>query len=136
MTLTTKAKSALAKMREEITATLISNMRRLYALLETGDKRLMAGENEDIYIEAAYVDDLPEVEVEVYDTYGLDGECDLMEPREISALAVSAGEFWLRTTEDDEVYADDLTVEELAEIADAIEIEYKTRVMEKVECAN
>lgn len=136
MTLTTKAKSALAKMREEITATLISNMRRLYAFLETGDKRLMVGENEDIYIEAAYVDDLPEVEVEVYDTYGLDGECDLMEPREISALAVSDGKFWLRTTEDDEVYADDLTVEELAYIADVIEIEYKIRVMEEVECAN
>ncbi len=136
MTMTTKAKSTLAKMREEITATLIADMRRLYAFLETGDLRLTTNENEDIYIEAAYVDDLPEVEVEVYDTYGLDGECDLMEPREISALAVSDGKFWLRTTEDDEVYADDLTVEELAIIADAIEIEYKTRVMEEAECAN
>lgn len=119
-----KPKSVVENAKTELGNTIITYLRKLDAFISTGNKRMMTAPEQDIIItENEVLGDMPEVRVEVDDSY-LDVEDTIYEYLPIDKIVLSEGELYFEVGDAD-IYVEDLDVEELAVIAGFLIGEYE-----------
>ena len=119
-----KPKSIVENAKTELGNTIITYLRKLDAFISTGNKRMMTAPEQDIIItENEVLGDMPEVRVEVDDSY-LDVEDTIYEYLPIDKIVLCEGELYFEVGDAD-IYVEDLDVEELAVIAGFLIGEYE-----------
>lgn len=110
--------------KTELGNIIITHLRKLSGYLTTGDKRLMTAPESSIYLTSAELTSaMPMVKVETDNSY-LDIEDRTYEYRTIDRICLCDGELYVEAG-DAEMYEDDLTVEEMASIAQYLMDEWK-----------
>jgi len=119
-----KASAVLKNARTELGNIIITNLRKLVGFEQTGKKNLMA-EAGDMEIDTTKFAKTPYIDVEVLDTYGLDFET-YADREVVTKIGIEMGDIYVVTDKD--TYAEsELSLENLARIADSIAEEYEAR---------
>ena len=119
------AQDIINNARHEIVTHIITLMRKIDAYLETGNKRLMTGPEEDVVLDFAECVYAPCIIVEVDYPY-LDIEAPCREAWcTLDYIATSDdNNFYVGAGENTKVEADDMTTDDLVAIAKALEKTY------------
>lgn len=118
-------KTIVKRTKNELVATIITYLRKLDAFIKTDDSRLMTAPEEDIVLtEDEFAGAMPKIRVEVDNSY-LDVEERIYETLPISEIVLCEGEFYVRAGDDAELHEDDLTIDELARVAQFLETEWE-----------
>lgn len=117
-------KAIVENAKNELVNIIINTLCKLDAFNTTGDKRLMTNPNEDIVItESEVMRDTPRIRAEVDNTY-LDVEDRTYANLPIDKFVLCECEFYVEVN-GVEYFKDDLSVEELASIAEFLQNEWE-----------
>ena len=119
------AQDIINNARFEIITHIITLMRKIDAFLETGNNRLMTDPEESVVLDFAECTTCPDIVVEVDNSnLGIDTPC--REVRTLDFIATSDDHnFYVGAGENTDVYADDITTDDLLSIAKVLENTYK-----------
>ena len=110
--------------RAEIITHTITLMRKIDAYLETGDKQLMTNPEEDVVVDFMDCVDAPSILIEVDNSY-LDVEETCREVRTLDFIATRDDhDFYVGDRANSEVKAEDISTDDLVEIAKVLEETY------------
>lgn len=110
--------------RAEIITHIITLMRKIDAYLETGDKQLMTNPKEDVVVDFMDCVYAPSILIEVDNSY-LDVEKACIEVRTLDFIATRDGhDFYVGDSTNSEVKAEDISTDDLIEIAEVLEETY------------
>ena len=114
----------ISNARFELVAHIITLMRKIDAYLETGDKRLMTNSEEGVVVDFADCVSAPSILIEVDNSY-LDVEETCTEVRTLDFIATRDGnDFYVGDSANSEVKAEDISTDDLIEIAKVLEETY------------
>lgn len=110
--------------RFEIITHIITLMRKIDAYLETGDKRLMTNSEESVLLNFADCVSAPSISIEVDNSYlGVEETC--REVRTLDFILTSDDhDFYVGDRVNSEVKAEDISTDDLVEIAKVLEETY------------
>ena len=110
--------------RAEIITHIITLMRKIDAYLETGDKQLMTNPEEGVVVDFVDCVYAPSILIEVDNSY-LDVEETCTEVRTLDFIATRDGhDFYVGDSTNSEVKAEDISTDDLIEIAKVLEETY------------
>ena len=110
--------------RFEIITHIITLMRKIDAYLETGDKQLMTNSEEGVVVNFADCVSAPSIVIEVDNSY-LDVEETCREVRTLDFIATRDDyNFYVGAVADTEISAEDISTDDLIEIAKVLEETY------------
>lgn len=110
--------------RAEIITHIITLMRKIDAYFETGDKQLMTNPEEDVVVDFMDCVYAPSILIEVDNSY-LDVEKACIEVRTLDFIATRDGhDFYVGDSTNSEVKAEDISTDDLIEIAEVLEETY------------
>ena len=110
--------------RAEIITHIITLMRKIDAYFETGDKQLMTNPEEDVVVDFMDCVYAPSILIEVDNSY-LDVEKACIEVRTLDFIATRDGhDFYVGDSTNSEVKAEDISTDDLIEIAKVLEETY------------
>lgn len=110
--------------RAEIITHIITLMRKIDAYFETGDKQLMTNPKEDVVVDFMDCVYAPSILIEVDNSY-LDVEKACIEVRTLDFIATRDGhDFYVGDSTNSEVKAEDISTDDLIEIAEVLEETY------------
>ena len=110
--------------RFEIITHIITLMRKIDAYLETGDKQLMTNPEEGVVVDFVDCVYAPSILIEVDNSY-LDVEETCREVRTLDFIATRDGhDFYVGDSTNSEVKAEDISTDDLIEIAKVLEETY------------
>ena len=118
------AQDIINNARFELVAHIITLMRKIDAYLETGDKRLMTNSEESVLLNFADCVYAPSILIEVDNSY-LDVEETCREVRTLDFILTSDDhDFYVGDRVNSEVKAEDISTDDLMEIAKVLEETY------------
>ena len=118
------AQDIINNARFELIAHIITLMRKIDAYLETGDKRLMTNSEEGVVVDFADCVSAPSILIEVDNSY-LDVEETCREVRTLDFILTSDDhDFYVGDRANSEVKAEDISTDDLIEIAKVLEETY------------
>ena len=117
------AQDIINNARFELVAHIITLMRKIDAYLETGDKRLMTNSEEGVVVNFADCVSAPSIVIEVDNSY-LDVEETCREVRTLDFIAARADEDFYVSDGAYNVRAEDISIDDLIEIAKVLEETY------------
>ena len=117
------AQDIINNARFELVAHIITLMRKIDAYLETGDKRLMTNSEEGVVVDFADCVSAPSILIEVDNSY-LDVEETCREVRTLDFIAARADEDFYVSDGANNVRAEDISTDDLIEIAKVLEETY------------
>ena len=118
------AQDIINNARFELVAHIITLMRKIDAYLETGNKRLMANSEESVLLNFADCVYAPSILIEVDNSY-LDVEETCREVRTLDFILTSDDhDFYVGDRVNSEVKAEDISTDDLIEIAKVLEETY------------
>ena len=118
------AQDIINNARAEIITHIITLMRKIDAYLETGDKRLMTNSEESVLLNFADCVYAPSILIEVDNSY-LDVEETCREVRTLDFILTSDDhDFYVGDRVNSEVKAEDISTDDLIEIAKVLEETY------------
>ena len=118
------AQDIINNARFELVAHIITLMRKIDAYLETGDKRLMTNSEEGVVVDFADCVSAPSILIEVDNSY-LDVEETCREVRTLDFIATRDDhDFYVGDRANTEVKAEDISIDDLIEIAKVLEETY------------
>ena len=118
------AQDIINNARFELVAHIITLMRKIDAYLETGDKRLMTNSEESVLLNFADCVYAPSILIEVDNSY-LDVEETCREVRTLDFILTSDDhDFYVGDRVNSEVKAEDISTDDLIEIAKVLEETY------------
>ena len=118
------AQDIINNARFELVAHIITLMRKIDAYLETGDKRLMTNAEEGVVVDFADCVSAPSILIEVDNSY-LDVEETCREVRTLDFIATRDDhDFYVCDRANSEVKAEDISTDDLIEIAKVLEETY------------
>lgn len=110
--------------RFEIITHIITLMRKIDAYLETGNKRLITNSEEGVVVDFVDCVDAPSILIEVDNSY-LDVEETCREVRTLDFIATRDDhDFYVGDRANSEVKAEDISIDDLIEIAKVLEETY------------
>lgn len=110
--------------RAEIITHIITLMRKIDAYFETGDKQLMTNPEEDVVVDFMDCVYAPSILIEVDNSY-LDVEETCTEVRTLDFIATRGDhDFYVGDSANSEVKAEDISTDDLIEIAEVLEETY------------
>ena len=118
------AQDIINNARAEIIAHIITLMRKIDAYLETGDKRLMTNSEESVLLNFDDCVSVPSILIEVDNSYlGVEETC--REVRTLDFILTSDDhDFYVGDRVNSEVKAEDISTDDLVEIAKVLEETY------------
>ena len=118
------AQNTIKNARAEIITHIITLMRKIDAYFETGDKQLMTNPEEDVVVDFMDCVYAPSILIEVDNSY-LDVEEACIEVRTLDFIATRNGnDFYVGDSANSEVNAEDISTDDLIEIAKVLEETY------------
>ena len=118
------AQDIINNARAEIITHIITLMRKIDAYLETGDKQLMTNPEEDVVVDFVDCVYAPSILIEVDNSY-LDVEKTCREVRTLDFIATRDDhDFYVGDSTNSEVKAEDISTDDLIEIAKVLEETY------------
>lgn len=120
-----KADTIIKNAKRAIGDIIITYLRKIGGFLATGDKKLMSGPEEEVIISTTDFScrwNIPVIRVEVDNSY-LDVDDRIYEDWEVQSICLSEGE-WYVEANGENFGEDELTTDELQDIANALEREY------------
>ena len=118
------AQDIINNARFELVAHIITLMRKIDAYLETGNKRLMTNSEEGVVVNFADCVSAPSIVIEVDNSY-LDVEETCREVRTLDFIATRDDyNFYVGDKANSEVKAEDISTDDLIEIAKVLEETY------------
>ena len=118
------AQDIITNARFELVAHIITLMRKIDAYLETGNKRLMTNSEEGVVVNFADCVSAPSIVIEVDNSY-LDVEETCREVRTLDFIATRDDyNFYVGDKANSEVKAEDISTDDLIEIAKVLEETY------------
>ena len=118
------AQDIINNARFELVAHIITLMRKIDAYLETGDKRLMTNSEEGVVVDFVDCVYAPSILIEVDNSY-LDVEETCREVRTLDFIATRDDhDFYVGDSTNSEVKAEDISTDDLIEIAKVLEETY------------
>ena len=118
------AQDIINNARAEIIAHIITLMRKIDAYLETGDKRLMTNSEESVLLNFDDCVSVPSILIEVDNSYlGVEETC--REVRTLDFILTSDDhDFYVGDRANSEIKAEDISTDDLIEIAKVLEETY------------
>ena len=118
------AQDIINNARAEIIAHIITLMRKIDAYLETGDKRLMTNSEESVLLNFDDCVSAPSISIEVDNSYlGVEETC--REVRTLDFILTSDDhDFYVGDRANSEIKAEDISTDDLIEIAKVLEETY------------
>ena len=118
------AQDIINNARAEIITHIITLMRKIDAYLETGDKRLMTNSEESVLLNFDDCVSAPSISIEVDNSYlGVEETC--REVRTLDFILTSDDhDFYVGDSTNSEVKAEDISTDDLIEIAKVLEETY------------
>ena len=118
------AQNTIKNARAEIITHIITLMRKIDAYLETGDKQLMTNPEEGVVVDFVDCVYAPSILIEVDNSY-LDVEETCREVRTLDFIATRDDhDFYVGDSTNSEVKAEDISTDDLIEIAKVLEETY------------
>ena len=118
------AQDIINNARFELVAHIITLMRKIDAYLETGDKQLMTNPEEGVVVDFVDCVYAPSILIEVDNSY-LDVEETCREVRTLDFIATRDDhDFYVGDSANSEVKAEDISTDDLIEIAEVLEETY------------
>ena len=118
------AQDIINNARFELVAHIITLMRKIDAYLETGDKQLMTNSEESVLLNFADCVYAPSILIEVDNSY-LDVEEACIEVRTLDFIATKGDhDFYVGDSANSKVKAEDISTDDLIEIAKVLEETY------------
>lgn len=121
-----RADTIIKNAKRAIGDIIITYLRKIAGFIETGDKKLMSGPEEEVIISTSDFAsrwNIPVIRVEVDNSY-LDVDDRIYEDWEVQEICLSDGEWHVEANGED-FGEDELTTDELQEIANALQKEYE-----------